>query len=79
MSLAQIVCRNLRSVRMQQKLSQEALAHKARLSVSYISMLERGARVPPLETLEALAKALDVSPLYLCQELSDTRPRRSRA
>ena len=78
MSLAQIVCRNLRVVRTQQKLSQAALAKKARLSVSYISMLERGMRVPPLDTLEALAKALGVSPLYLCQELSDTRPRRSR-
>jgi transcriptional regulator with XRE-family HTH domain len=50
---------------MRRKLSQEALAHKASLSVSYISMLERGQRTPPLETLEVLAKALAVNPLNL--------------
>jgi transcriptional regulator with XRE-family HTH domain len=32
-------------------------------------MLERCERTPPLDTLEALAKALRVSPLYLLQEL----------
>jgi transcriptional regulator with XRE-family HTH domain len=36
--------------------------------VSYVSMLERGLRVPPLETLEALAKALGVPPLDLLQK-----------
>lgn len=77
-SLADKFSGNLRSERLRRKLSQESLAAKAGLSVSYISMLERGMRVPPLDTLEALAKALGVSPLYLCQELSDTRPRRSR-
>jgi len=39
----------------------------AGVSVSYISMLERGQRSPPLEMLEALAKALRVSPLELLQ------------
>ncbi|HTT71302.1 MAG TPA: helix-turn-helix transcriptional regulator [Anaeromyxobacteraceae bacterium] len=52
---------NLKSERLRRKLSQEALAAKAGLSVSYISMLERGQRTPPLDTLESLAKALSVS------------------
>jgi transcriptional regulator with XRE-family HTH domain len=56
-------------VRLEQKLSQEAPAKKSGISVSYVSMLERGQRTPPLDTLEALAKALKVSPLYLLQEL----------
>ena len=43
----------------------EALAAKAHLSVSYISMLERGQRSPPLETLQHLARALAVSPVTL--------------
>jgi transcriptional regulator with XRE-family HTH domain len=64
-SLADKFSGNLRSERMRRKLSQEALAHKAGLSVSYISMLERGQRTPPLETLEQLAKALSVNPLNL--------------
>lgn len=75
MSLSNVVAQNLRAVRAQQNLSQQVVAKKARVSVSYISMLERGERTPPLETLEALAKALGVSPLYLLQELSTDRPR----
>ncbi len=67
MALAQIAAENLRAVRKDQKLSQEALAKKARVSVSYVSMLERGERTPPLDTLEALARALGVSPLHLLE------------
>jgi transcriptional regulator with XRE-family HTH domain len=77
MALSDIVSRNIGLVRRQQKLSQDALAKKARISVSYVSMLERGTRVPPLDTLEVIAKALGVAPLYLCQELSTPRSARS--
>ncbi|WP_242394787.1 helix-turn-helix domain-containing protein [Anaeromyxobacter oryzisoli] len=78
MSLTSIVAQNLRIVRTQQKLSQAAVAKKARVSVSYISMLERGERTPPLNTLEAIAKALQVSPMYLLQKLSTGRSRSQR-
>jgi transcriptional regulator with XRE-family HTH domain len=64
-SLADKFSDNLKAERTRRKLSQEALAHKAGLSVSYISMLERGQRTPPLETLEQLAKALAINPLNL--------------
>lgn len=73
MALADIVSRNIQLVRRQQRLSQQVLAKKARISVSYVSMLERGTRVPPLDTLEVIAKALGVAPIYLCQELSVPR------
>ena len=53
------------SERLRRKLSQETLAGKAGLSISYISMLERGQRTPPLDTLESLAKALGVGPASL--------------
>ncbi len=56
---------NLKNERLRRKLSQESLASKAGLSVSYISMLERGQRTPPLDTLEQLAKALAVSAVSL--------------
>jgi transcriptional regulator with XRE-family HTH domain len=59
-TLGRIVAENLRALRLGQKLSQETVAKKSGLSLSYISMLERGARTPPLDTLEALAKALAV-------------------
>ncbi len=79
MTLGQLVSQNLRLVRLQRKLSQETLARKAGISVSYVSMLERAQRSPPLDTLEALAKALGVPPLSLLQDLPRQRsssPRR---
>ena len=64
-SLSDKFAANLKSERLRRKLSQETLAGKAGLSVSYISMLERGQRTPPLDTLEALSKALGVGPASL--------------
>ncbi len=64
-SIVELVAENLKAQRTRKKLSQEALAAKAGLSVSYISMLERGERTPPLDTLEQLAKALGVTPTQL--------------
>jgi len=78
MSLANIVARNLLEARAQRKLSQQMVASKARLSVSYISMLERGERTPPLETLEVLAKALGVPPLDLLEARAKKAPKASR-
>lgn len=63
--LADKFAANLKSERLRRNISQETLAAKARLSVSYISMLERRQRTPPLDTLESIAKALAVSPTSL--------------
>jgi len=70
MSLRRNVAENLRTTRLRKKLSQEEVAGRSCLSVSYVSMLERGMRVPPLDTLEALAKALDVHPVELLREVA---------
>ena len=53
---------NVRRLRAKKKLSQKALADKIGISVSYVSMLERGQRSPPLENIEKMAKALGVPP-----------------
>ncbi|HTP29322.1 MAG TPA: helix-turn-helix transcriptional regulator [Anaeromyxobacteraceae bacterium] len=68
MPLLKTVAQNLHAARLQRKLSQAEIALAAGVSVSYVSMLERGQRSPPLETLELLAKALRVSPLDLLAE-----------
>ncbi len=60
MALADAVPENLKAARAKKKLTQEQLAERAGLSVAYISLLERGARCPPLPTLDALADALGV-------------------
>ena len=67
MALADNVSRNILAAREAKKLTQATLAGKAKISVSYVSMLERGERVPPLDTLEVIAKALGVPPLALLQ------------
>ena len=52
--------RDLRTQR-QDRWTQEDLAERAKISVSFLSMIERGERVAHLETLAALASALGVS------------------
>jgi transcriptional regulator with XRE-family HTH domain len=64
-SLQSTFAENLKTNRLRRKLSQEALAAKAGISVSYVSMLERAQRSPPLDTLEALSAALHVKPSSL--------------
>jgi transcriptional regulator with XRE-family HTH domain len=56
---------NVRRLRAKKKLSQKSLADKVGISVSYVSMLERGQRSPPLETIERMSKALGVTPAAL--------------
>jgi transcriptional regulator with XRE-family HTH domain len=59
---------NLRAARVRRGLTQGSLAAMSGVSVSYVSMLERGSRSPPLETIEAIAEALALAPLALLQE-----------
>ena len=68
MPLSDNVSQNIFAARKAKNLSQTALAKKSKISVSYVSMLERGARVPPLDTLEVIAKALGVPPLNLLEK-----------
>ncbi len=56
---------NVHRLRLKKQFSQKALARRVGISVSYVSMLERGHRSPPLETVERLAKALGVPPTRL--------------
>lgn len=52
--------RQLRTGRYGPRLTQEDLADRAEISVSFLSMIERGERAPHLETLAKLAAALQV-------------------
>ena len=64
-SLTRRFAANIQKLRSKKKLSQKTLADKVGISVSYVSMLERGQRSPPLETIEKMAKALGVTPANL--------------
>jgi transcriptional regulator with XRE-family HTH domain len=48
----------MRELRLGQKLTQEKLAEKARISVDFLSLIERGRNSPSFENIEALANAL---------------------
>ncbi len=53
--------RRIYELRRASEYSQEELAERAGISVSYLSMIERAERTPHVKTLEKLVSALDVS------------------
>lgn len=53
--------KNIRKYRTQRKLRQDQLAEKTDLSTNYIGMVERGEKIPALETFLKIANALEVS------------------
>ena len=63
--------RQLRLARVGPKLTQEELSERARISVSFLSMIERGERAPHLETLSKIAGALDVPLATLFDDQGD--------
>ena len=63
--------RDLRTQR-QDRWTQEDLAERAKISVSFLSMIERGERSPHLETLAAIADALEVGIGALFVDPGDT-------
>ena len=56
---------NLRKLRLAMRFTQEALAHDAGTSSSYVSAIENGKLSPTLAAMQRLADALDVKLAYL--------------
>ena len=63
--------RNIRKCRKAMKISQDQLADKIHVSTNYIGNLERGEKMPSLETLILLADALGVSADVLLHDVLD--------
>lgn len=53
--------RNIRKYRMEKKMRQEDLAEKTGLSANYIGMLERGEKLPALDTFISILNALEIT------------------
>lgn len=64
-SLNQVFAKNLRDLRRARELSQIELARMSSLSARYVGILERSEKSPTIDTVQALAEALDVEPAQL--------------
>ena len=63
---------NIRKYRIDKKMNQEQLAERADLSTPYIGMIERGEKMPSLESFIKIVNALDVSAdVILCDRLTN--------
>ncbi|HYV37040.1 MAG TPA: helix-turn-helix transcriptional regulator [Gemmataceae bacterium] len=63
--------RVIRRRRQAASLSQEALADRARLHRTYISLLERGQRMPSIGVVQQLANALETTMASIMDELEN--------
>ena len=61
-TLRQVFARNVRLVRANAGMSQEAMAAEAQLDRTFIGSLERGERNISIDNIERLAKAIDTLP-----------------
>jgi transcriptional regulator with XRE-family HTH domain len=59
--------KNIRKFRLARKLRQEDLAEKTDLTTNYIGMVERGEKIPSLETFIKIVNALGVSSIWFLQ------------
>ena len=53
--------RHIRYIRTLQGSTQEEVAHRAGVHVTYLSGIERGQRNPSLKNIRAIAKAMDIN------------------
>jgi transcriptional regulator with XRE-family HTH domain len=60
-NVRQIVATNLRNARARIAMSQEELAHKAKIDRTYVSGIEREVRNPTIDVLAKLADALNTT------------------
>ena len=65
MDLREVFAANLRRLRNAKGVSQDELAHEAKVSRSYLSQLEKGTFYASLNVLGRLAQALGVEPAEL--------------
>ena len=65
MTLREVLAKNMRRLRQEQELSQEALADAAGIDRTYVSALERCVYAATVDMLEKLAEVFGVDPTEL--------------
>lgn len=66
--MRQVLAKNIRHLRHQLGISQEELAHRARVHRTYMSSIERGQRNVAIDNIEKIAVGLEVRPHRLLLE-----------
>jgi len=64
--------KNIRRFRTEKKMRQEDLAERSGLSTNYIGMVERGEKIPSLESFIGIVNALGVSADMILADVLDT-------
>ena len=67
MDIRRVTGDNIRFIRQKQNLTQEALAAKAKVSLSYLKYVEKGEYAITIVKLEKIAKVLKVAPGLLME------------
>jgi transcriptional regulator with XRE-family HTH domain len=67
MDIRRVIANNIRDIRIKRQMSQEALAAKAGISISYMGYIERAEKAITVVRLEKIAKALGVKPGLLLE------------
>ena len=70
--LRQVVGETLRAMRLRQRRTLREISSSARVSLGYLSEVERGQKEPSSELLAAICGALDVELSELFREVTDT-------
>jgi transcriptional regulator with XRE-family HTH domain len=65
MDVERQVAQNIRRIRLEKRISQEALAHEAEITRSHMGAIERGERSPTVRMLIKIAGALDTTAIEL--------------
>jgi transcriptional regulator with XRE-family HTH domain len=68
MTLRRILARNLKRLRLERGFTQEELADRSGLNRNYVGMIEREENAATVDTLEALAEALEVEAIRLIED-----------
>jgi transcriptional regulator with XRE-family HTH domain len=66
--LRQVLAKNVRLFRHELGITQEELAHKAKVHRTYLGMIERAERNLSIDNIEKIAKALEVKPHQLLMD-----------
>ena len=67
----------IQNARRRLEISQEELAHRSNLQVSYISRIERGLQAPSLEAIAAMAAAVGTKPHLLVKAAEENEDQKA--